>query len=107
MNLHTTSRRAAAAAATTAVAGILTIVPAHARQDPGPSVGAKDARPDGSSLQYSAPAPASPSLPAPAMLVIDDGAVEYLQIGLGAVAGMAVVGAVVASTRRHAHAQPA
>ena len=41
-------------------------------------------------------------------MTVDDNAVEYLQVALGALGGIAVVGAIAAgSTRRHGHAHPA
>jgi hypothetical protein len=99
MHLHTTTR-AAGALAVTALAAILTVTPAHARQDPGEllkdagstSVGSSD----GSVRQ------------GPSTVTVDDDAVEYLQVALGALGGIAVVGAIAAgSTRRHGHAHPA
>ncbi|WP_404383976.1 hypothetical protein LL946_01280 [Knoellia locipacati] len=108
----TTSRRAAGVLATATLASLVTVTPAFARLDPGDrvSAGTSTSRPDGSTLQNPIPSPGaqmSPKAPAPgpAAITIDDGAVGYLQIGLGALAGMAAVGGlVVASTRRrHAH----
>ena len=49
----------------------------------------------------------NPAKPGPAAITVDDNAVEYLQIGLGALAGMAALGAVAAATRRRTHAHPA
>ncbi|MFW5468944.1 hypothetical protein ACOCJ4_02735 [Knoellia sp. CPCC 206435] len=107
MHLHTTSRRAAAALATTAVAGLLTIAPAHARQDPG-ELNSSAARPDGSTLQYSTADSDSFGPSSTLTVSVDDNAVEYLQVALGALGGIAVVGAIAAgSTRRHGHAHPA
>ena len=99
MHLHTTSR-AAGALAVTAVAAILTVTPAHARQDPGEllqDAGSNSASSrDGSVRQGTA------------TVTVDDNAVEYLQVALGALGGIAVVGAIAAgSTRRHGHAHPA
>ncbi|WP_404383978.1 hypothetical protein LL946_01285 [Knoellia locipacati] len=98
MHLNTTSRRTAGALATTALAAIITVTPAHARQDPGPML-----RDGGTGLTTS---DGSVTVPGPAALTVDDGAVEYLQIALGVIGGMVVVGAVAtgASRRRHGHA---
>ncbi len=108
----TTGTRVAGLLATATLASLLTVTPAFARPDPGeplPTSGTSTSRPDGSILQYSPPSTAPRSLPSPTTVVIDDDAVEYLQIALGALAGMAAVGAVVAagSVRRHAHVHPA
>ena len=107
-------RRAAGVLATAALASLVTVTPAFARPDPGeplPTAGTSKARPDGSVLQHSAPTPAVRSLPAPTTVTLDDDAVEYLQIGLGALGGIALMGAaataVSASHRRHGHAHPA
>lgn len=101
MHLNTSSRRAAGALATTALAAMVTITPAQARQDPGDLL--TDARPG--------PTPSvGPNVePDPLPRIVDDNAIEYLQVALGAVGGMAVVGGLVAagSARRHGHAHPA
>lgn len=151
MRTHITTRQAAGAVAVTAVAGLITVSPAFARQDPGD-------RPDGSTVQYpptsqsrgpadvkvedgkgesvprgrtyqsdierenarqmqnrnaenlrnkaavndtrkadSGVAPA----PGPNSLALDSTSIEYLQIGLGALAGMAVVGGIAAAVSTH------
>ena len=53
-------------------------------------------------------APDAPSA-VPPTVTLDDDAVEYLQVALGALGGMALVGAVAAAaSRRHGgHAHPA
>jgi hypothetical protein len=101
MHLNISSRRAAGALATTALAAMITITPAHARQDPGDLL--TDAETgvttsDGSIVNRG-----------PTVLTVDDNAIEYLQVALGAIGGMAVVGGLVAagSARRHGHAHPA
>lgn len=93
MHLDTTSRRAAAALAGTALAAIITVTPAHARQDPG------ELLTDAGTSQLDR---SDGSQPGPASLTVDDDAVEYLQVGLGALGGMVLVGAVAAAaSRRH------
>lgn len=100
MHLTTTAGRTAGALATTALAAIIVVTPAHARPDPGPML--EDA---GTGLTTS---DGSVSTPGSATLTVDDGAVEYLQVALGAIGGMAVVGAIAAgASRRHGHAHPA
>lgn len=81
-------RRAAAALGATGLAALLLAAPASARQDPGGGT------PD--------PAPRTRVITVPGHLV-DDG-IQYLQVGLGAAGGAALVaagvGAVAASHRR-------
>lgn len=86
--------RIATALAATAVAGVLVAAPASARPDPG----------TGGTDPYTGPATGrsviqEPRIPdAPAQ---DDGT-EYLQVGAGLLAGLALAGAVVAvASRRH------
>ena len=102
MHHHTTSRRAAAALAATALTAIITVTPAHARQDPGELLtDARTSQPRGTDGSHRAPGPTS--------LTVDDDAVEYLQVALGALGGMVLVGAVAAaaSRRNGHHAHPA
>ncbi|GGB85599.1 hypothetical protein N798_17270 [Knoellia flava TL1] len=131
----TTTRRAATAVATIGLASLVTLAPAQARTDPGtplPSAGtpADSSRfdndrsgsttPSDSSLHRGVGATSEENrvsreqiapradLPGPATMIrVDDDAVEYLQIGLGALTGVALFGAaaaaVSASHRRHAH----
>ena len=135
-----TTRRAATAVATIGLATLVTLTPAQARTDPGtplPSAGTPvdssrsdndrsgsgttAAPPDriyeGSIIQQNlwdledrrrATAPSEPGTAA--VIRVDDDAVEYLQIGLGALAGVALFGAAAAAVsathRRHA-AHPA
>ena len=90
-----------------------TIAPAHARPDPGPAAThpvTDSARFDNDRNTWSLPDPPA-AQPGPAVTrFVDDDAVEYVQIGLGALAGIALFGAaaaaVSASHRRHA-AHPA
>lgn len=123
-----TGARAAGVIATATLASLLTITPAFARPDPGDPA-AKDtsgsSRVDGSQLQNGPSEPtsdtrtyqstierqnleemrrrAATTQPGPATITLDDNAVEYLQIGLGALAGLAAAGATAAafSARRH------
>lgn len=133
----TTSRRAATAVATIGLASLVTLAPAHARTDPGTPLPSAGTPADSSRLDSdrrgagTTEAPpdrtyessiiqqnlwdledrrrvTAPSAPGPAAVIrVDDGAVEYLQIGLGALTGVALFGAaaaaVSASHRRHAH----
>ena len=133
-----TSRRAATAIATLGLASLVTLAPAQARTDPGtplPSAGTPadssrfdNDRSGSTALSGSARhrgvgatteenrvsreqiAPKSEAPGPTTMIRVDDDAVEYLQIGLGALAGVALFGAtaaaVSASHRRHA-AHPA
>lgn len=107
---NSTTGRAAAAVAVAALAGLVTVAPAHARTDPGPSSGGlspADVRVwenENSSTGGSGFNPGPSSLVTP----IDDNAVEVLQIALGAVGGLAVAGAfAMAAGRRHGDAHPA
>lgn len=88
--MNTTTRRIIS---TTAVAGVLSIataLPATAEPDWG--------QPGSDTTAVSS------STSAPQTVIrevfVDDGAVEYLQIGLGALAGMAVAGAAAVGARR-------
>jgi hypothetical protein len=114
------------------MASLLTVTPAFARPDPGEPFPSAGSRPDGAIVQYPAPAAGADSRnhrgagatteenrvsreqmapKTPAVVTLDDDAVEYLQIGLGALGGVALMAAgaaaVSASHRRHAHAHPA
>lgn len=127
-----TGTRAAGVVATATLASLLTITPAFARPDPGDPA-AKDtsgsSRVDGSQVQNGPSEPtsdtriyqstierqnleemrrraATTTQPGPATVTLDDNAVEYLQIGLGALAGLAAAGATAAAfsaRRHHAH----
>ncbi|WP_353950721.1 hypothetical protein V6K52_13925 [Knoellia sp. S7-12] len=110
MRHSTSTRRAAAAVAATALAGLITITPAHSEAGPGDDGVITPAEVRVWENEHSltpgggggAPAPKSPTL------TIDDNAVEYLQVGLGALAGIALAGGVAASAARHRnHAHPA
>ena len=92
---------------------LVAIVPAQAAQDRGELVATRDSRPDGSNLQYSTPQPrtdtASTGTVTTQARLIDDNAIEYLQVALGALGGVAIVGGLVAgrSVRHRGHTQPA
>jgi hypothetical protein len=110
MRTSISTRRAAAALAITALGGLLTITPAHAEARPGDDgvITPAEVRvwEDAQSKQRTAPRAANPATPP---VVLDDNAVEYLQIALGALGGVAVVGGLVAasSARQRGHAHPA
>jgi hypothetical protein len=78
--------------ATTALAGILLAAPAQAIPDPG--TGGTDPVPV---VPQSVPGPADP---------LDDDAVEYLQLGAGLIAGVALAGAGAALVSRRHHRDP-
>ena len=104
--------RAAAAVAVTAFAGLVTVAPAQAKQDPGTGstgVSPADVRVWENSQDQGNGSSGSGVKPGPVQfLPTDDNAIEYLQVALGALGGFAVVGAIVAgSARRHGHAHPA
>ncbi|QZY30385.1 hypothetical protein [Nocardioides coralli] len=89
--MNTTARRIFSTTAVTAVLSIATAVPASAEPDwgvPGSTGGG------GATTTQVREVP------------IDDNALEYLQIGLGALAGMAVAGAAAVSVRRFGHHAP-
>ncbi|KGN42701.1 hypothetical protein [Knoellia aerolata] len=102
--------RAAAALATVALAGLITVVPAHAEPnllDDGAITPAELRVWENENAGTTGDA--APTDPRPTTVALDDNAVEYLQVALGALGGMAVVGGLVAATsgRRHGHAHPA
>ena len=78
--------------ATTALAGILLAAPAEARPDPGTG---------GTDPVVVVPGPQ----PGPGS-TIDDDAVEYLQLGAGVIAGVALAGAGAALVSRRHHRDP-
>lgn len=113
---HTTSlRRTASALGATALLGMVLAAPAMARPDPGeggPAVDSSTAtsqfpyglereRREGGTMVQPAPrqAPEVAKPAQPTIVFMEDDAVEYLQIGAGVIAGIALVGAgaVVAS----------
>lgn len=102
-------RRAAAALGTVALAGLITVAPAHAEPnllDDGAITPAELKVWENENAGTKGDA--APTDPRPTTVVLDDNAVEYLQVALGALGGIAVVGAIAAgSTRRHGHAHPA
>ncbi|WP_404383972.1 hypothetical protein LL946_01270 [Knoellia locipacati] len=101
--------RVAAALATIALAGLVTITPAHAESGLNDDGVTTPAELRVWENENSGPStPDTSTRPGPSVITIDDNAVEYLQVALGAVGGMAVLGALVAgSARRHGHAHPA
>lgn len=92
MTLNTTLRRSLCAVGAAAALGLSVAGPASARVDPGEPVGSN--RP--------APPPRPPTF-------IDDNAIEWVQVGGGVLAGLALAGAGAAlgSRRHHASAHPA
>ena len=94
---HTASvRRTGSALGACALTALLLAAPAAAQPDPG--TGGRDFTP-GSSV----PGPQGPTI------VVDDDALELLQVGAGILAGIALAGAgaALASRRRHGHPTPA
>ncbi|WP_345201116.1 hypothetical protein [Fodinibacter luteus] len=79
--------------AATALAGLLLAAPAQAIPDPG--TGGRDFPPG-----TFGPAPKGTTI------VVDDDAVEYLQIGAGLIAGVALAGAGAAMVSRRHHRDP-
>ncbi|KGN32261.1 hypothetical protein N802_18025 [Knoellia sinensis KCTC 19936] len=106
-----TTRRVAAALATMALTGLITMTPAHAETDLN---GDGTISPAEMKIWENQQGTTTPVVPAPApgtgsLVPTDDNAIEYLQVALGVVGGMVVVGSVIAATSaRHRHqAHPA
>lgn len=93
--MNTTTRRILSAAAATGVLSIATALPAEAEPDAGwdGNIGGTSASDGGTQTVIRE-------------VVVDDDALEYLQIGLGALAGMAVAGAAAVTVRRFGHHAP-
>jgi hypothetical protein len=88
--MNTTTRRILSTAAAAGVLSIATALPASAEPDWGSPGSTGD-----------------PGMPVQTRDVpIDDNAVEYVQIGLGALAGMVVAGAAAVTVRRFGHDAP-
>ena len=111
---HSTLRRGAFALGASALIGLALAAPATARPVPGPSasIGVVTHGPAYNSpdWQRGHASNAGPALPVPRVsTLVDDNAVEYLQVGAGALAGMALAGAtaVVVGRRHRAHPTPA
>jgi hypothetical protein len=102
MSTNTSARRIAAAAGATGLIALCLAAPASARTDPGTG---------GLHEQYPAVGGTEPAATAPItrVLRIDDDAVEVLQLGAGAAAGLALGGAgmVLIMRRSHSHPSPA
>ncbi|HET7276675.1 MAG TPA: hypothetical protein VFJ22_01230 [Dermatophilaceae bacterium] len=98
MSRTTAVRRGAAALGASGLIALSLAGPAAARQDPG----------NGDLHGPSIIVPVDPN-PMPPVVRVDDNALEYLQIGGGLLAGMALAGAGAAlvSRRNHAHVRPA
>ena len=94
--MNTTTRRILSATAAAGVLSLATVVPAFAEPDwgtPGSSGGSTTTSDTGPQTVIRE-------------VFVDDDTVEYLQIGLGALAGMALTGAAVVGVRRHEHRAP-
>lgn len=94
MNTSTT-RRILATAAAAGVLSVATALPAGAEPDPGypGSTGVSATTQDGPQTVIR-------------QVLVDDNALEYLQLGLGALAGIGVAGAAMAGVRRVGHRAP-
>jgi len=110
---HTTpARRTASALAASALLALVVAAPAVARQDPG--TGEQHPRTTtvrGGSVDHEGLRPpqapgAGASKDAARLTAVDDDAVEYLQIGAGILAGVALAGAGAAAMSRRHHRQP-
>lgn len=106
MNHSTHAKRGAGAIAVAGLAGLFAIAPAYASEHDTGQLTPADVRvyEGGGDIGVTAPVPPFVSVP------IDDNALEFLQIGLGFVAGMAVVAVGVTaanSVRHHGQARPA
>jgi hypothetical protein len=107
MNHSTHARRTSGAIAITALAGLFAIAPAYAADDVSGLTPA-DVRVFEAGGSISGPAGGGGT--SIQFLPIDDNAIEYVQIGLGVLAGMVVVGAGVAAAttvRQRGQAHPA
>lgn len=111
MRTSTSTGRAAAALATVALAGLITVTPAHAEStllDDGVITPAEVRvwENENSSLSGRGNVPPRSDIP---RVVVDDNAVEVLQVALGALGGLAVAGGLAAasSARQRGHAHPA
>ncbi len=93
MSNTTPARRTASALAASALIALLAAAPAAARQDPG--TGGRDFAP---ADRVRAPSSSGPA--------IDDNSVEYLQVGAGILAGLALAGAGAAMASRRNHREP-
>lgn len=110
--MQTTTRRILATTAAAGVLSIATALPATAIPEPGsPGSADNSQRHDqGLYLRRTAHGAAEPTTSANTTTntreVVVDHDVEYLQIGLGALAGMAVAGAAAVGVRRLGHRAP-
>lgn len=93
--MNTTTRRILSAAAATGVLSLATAMPATAKPDPGfPGSSGESTTSDSGTKTVIRE------------VLVDDDALEYLQIGLGALAGMAAAGAAAVTVRRRGHHAP-
>ncbi|CAN7503660.1 hypothetical protein [Knoellia sp. LjRoot47] len=108
MRTSTSTRRAAALLATMALTGLVTVAPAHAEAGPGDDGVITSAEVRVWENEHSAPRDGSGSVTTPLLPPVDDNAIEYLQVALGAIGGLVVAGAIAAGAgRRHGDAHPA
>ncbi len=99
---HTTpARRTASALAASALLALVVAAPAAARPDPG--TGGTDPRPN---AVRGPDAGTTGNGTRPTIVVVDDDAVEVLQIGAGILAGLALAGAGAAMVSRRTHRDP-
>jgi hypothetical protein len=99
MSRTSTARRGAAALGASGLIALSVAGPAVARQDPS----------TGGLHEPSVTIPLPAVLTPPPVIRIDDNAIEYIQVGAGLLAGMALTGAGAAlvSRRNHAQVKPA
>lgn len=93
---YTSARRWAGALGATGLLTLALAAPASARPDPGTGgLHERTGQPEATTFE----------VPPPILIPVDDNAVEYLQLGAGILAGIALAGAgaVAASRYRHAH----
>jgi hypothetical protein len=107
---HIDGRRVAAGLGLALVLGATVAAPASAKQDPGPRPTvtlpySQDVYENHYGTQVAPPVP--PAQPRIQLRRIDDNAVEYVQLGGGVLAGIALAGAGMAMASRRSHAHPA
>lgn len=105
----TTTRRGLAALALGLALSATATTTASARQDPGPAPSLPYSQ-HAYENHYLSPTPTGEAVaPVPRVVRLDDDAIEYVQLGGGLLAGLAIAGAGMAlvSRRAHGHAHPA
>ena len=102
MSRYSTFRRAAAAAGATALVALSLAGPAAARPDPG--TGELAHCTSGCFEGGTAPIPNPVTAPITARVTASDHGVEYVQLGVGVLAGIALAGAGAAAATRRSHA---